>query len=228
MQFKISEICDVPIDLVFALDASQSITKKGFDKIKEFTKSIINHFKVDTFHTHVGILKFSEVAEVEIKLDDSFDKQDLYDRIDKISFPGYRTATDDALRVANKDMFSLSGGARQGVSQVLILINDGKCTVCNEDVISASAPLKARGISIFCIGISKDIDKNELLSIASEPAADHYFYANSTEELPIFISKLYKRTCEGILYYRINSKIIFFFNFYGLQFMFYIYLYKYK
>ncbi|XP_065643580.1 uncharacterized protein LOC100214647 isoform X2 [Hydra vulgaris] len=190
------DVCDVPIDLVFALDASQSIKKDGFSKIKEFSKTIINNFKIDEFHTHVGALVFSEIAEVQFRLDELFEKQDIFDRIDKIPYPGYRTATDDALRVANKYMFSLSGGARQGVPQVLILVNDGRCTVCSENVSSASAPLKERGVSIFCVGISKTVDKKELLSIASEPAEDHFFYVETIDELPTFISKLHKKTCE--------------------------------
>ena len=37
-------------------------------------------------------------------------------------------------QIVGRDMFSLSGGTRQGVTKVLILLTDGKCTLCGNKV----------------------------------------------------------------------------------------------
>ena len=95
----IPDKCYVPIDLVFALDASGSVETSGFRQIKDFVKDIVNGFDIGVKDTHVGVLTFSEIGEVQIGLTDAFDKATLFDKIDNLNYPGYRTNTNDALEV---------------------------------------------------------------------------------------------------------------------------------
>ena len=194
------EKCKQPIDLVFALDASGSVQQQGFDLIKQFTKDIINDFNIGISDTHVGVLTFSEYAEPQIRLTETFDKTELFQMIDSLNYPGYRTATDDALRVANTDFFSRTGGARQDVPQVLILLNDGKCTVCTEPVKDAAQRLKDRGVDIYTIGVTNFIKEQELQDIASYPVSSHYFKVERFDELKNIVNELQSRTCEGKTY----------------------------
>lgn len=190
------ETCRQPIDLVFALDASGSVEVEGYNEIKKFTKELINGFHVGVDKTHVGVLTFSEIGEVQIGLTDTFDKNELLEKVDNLDYPGYRTATDDALRVANNEMFSISGGVRQGVPQVLILLTDGKCTLCQDSVETAVKPLKERGVNIYTIGVTDNINRTELQIIASEPSDDHMFEVGSFSELKSLIVNLQNKSCE--------------------------------
>lgn len=188
--------CYVPIDLVFALDASGSVAQKGFDQIKTFTKSLIDGFQFGSRDTHVGIVTFSEVGKVQIGLTYTFDKTELFDKIDNLEYDGYRTNTNDALEVVRKDMFSLSGGTRQGVSKVLILLTDGKCTLCgNKGVETSAKKLKDEGVTIFTIGVTDSINKEELTQISSQPTDKHMFFVKTFNDLKTSIGGLQEISC---------------------------------
>lgn len=183
------------------MDASGSVKKSGFEQIKSFTKNLVDGFKFGIRDTHVGIVTFSEVGEVQIGLTDTFDKSELFRKIDELKYDGFRTNTNDALEVVSSDMFSMSGGTRQGVSKVLILLTDGKCTLCGNKGVEASAKkLKDRGVTIFTIGVTDSIDRNELEQISSDPSEKHMFFSRNFEDLKTSIKDLQGRSCTGIIF----------------------------
>lgn len=147
--------------------------------------------------SHVGVLTFSEHAEAQIRLTETFNKKELLQMINLLDYPGYRTATDDALRIANTDFFSVSGGARQGVPQVLILLTDGKCTVCTESVSDAVQPLREKGVTVYVVGVTEKTNEDELKAMASVPHQDHLFQVNTFDRLTDIVTQLQNKTCEG-------------------------------
>ena len=124
----IPDKCYVPIDLVFALDASGSVETSGFQQIKDFVKDIVNGFDIGVKDTHVGVLTFSEIGEVQIGLTDAFDKATLFDKIDNLNYPGYRTNTNDALEVwlFGSLFFFIKNSFARGKSLPKILIRNQK------------------------------------------------------------------------------------------------------
>lgn len=199
--------------MVFAIDASGSVKEEGYKQIKEFTKGIIDNFDIGVSKTHVGVVTFSEYAELQIKLTDTFDKNDLYKRIDGLKYAGYRTALDDALRVVNKEMFAnLDGGARQNVPQILIFLTDGKCTVCTEDLQTVVSPLKDSGVTIYTIGVTENINRTELEIISSEPSRNYTFEVDTFKDLKDITENLRHKFCFG------NEEILI--NLYHLSFLY--------
>jgi Mg-chelatase subunit ChlD len=190
------EKCYLPIDLVFALDASGSVDVSGFKQIKAFTKRLVDGFQFGVRDTHVGVVTFSEKGKVQVGLTYTFDKTELFDKIDNIKYDGYRTNTNDALEVVGKDMFSMAGGTRQGVSKVLILLTDGKCTLCgNKGVETSAKKLKDMGVTIFTIGVTDSINREELRQISSSPSDKHMFFAKTFNDLPASIRGLQEGSC---------------------------------
>ena len=114
-----------------------------------------------------------------------------------MDYPGYRTALDDALRVVHNAMFSLDGGARQGVPQVLIFLTDGRCTVCTEDLQTAVAPLKDAGVTIYTVGVTQNINRTELEIISSDPSNKYMYQVETFDQLKTIIVKLNEKTCVG-------------------------------
>jgi len=189
--------CFNPIDLVFAHDASGSVKKEGFQKIKDFTKDLVKGFKIGVNNTHVGVVVFSHVAKVAIRLDETFDKDTLLEKIQNVSFLGYTTATDDALRVSNEEMFSLKGGVRQNVPLVLVVLTDGNCTACKEPVTIPAAALKKKGVEIFSIAVGTQVDISEILSFVSAPQNDHILQVENLDKLKSIINRLTYSGCQA-------------------------------
>ena len=194
------EKCTKDIDLVFALDASGSVGEEGYEQIKSFTKGVIEQFEIGITKTHVAVVTFSEYADVQLKLTDSFDRNEIYEKIDNLDYPSYRTATDDALRTVDKNVLSLEGGARQGAAQVLIFLTDGKCTLCEQSVASAVAPLKSKGVKIYTVGVTDKVNVTELEIIASEPMSQHSFQVEEFNQLVSIIVDVYTKACDGMSY----------------------------
>ena len=165
--------------------------------IKNFTKDLIDTFEIGVAKTHVGVVVYSHNATVAIKLDETFDKAELKAKVDNIPYRGYTTAIDDALRVSDKDMFSLSGGVRQGVPLVLIVLTDGRCTACKEPLDKAVTPLREKGVQIFSIAVSDAVNVTELRQFISTPHEDHLLEVESFKKLKSLISVLQRSGCEG-------------------------------
>eukprot|EP00795_Rhopilema_esculentum_P016249 gene16249-7628_t len=189
--------CFQPIDLVFAHDSSGSVKTGGFQKIKDFTKTLVSSFKIGVQETHVGVIVFSHVAKVAIRLDETFDKATLLDKIDNISYLGYTTATDDALRLSNTEMFSLKGGIRQNVPLVLVVLTDGNCTACKEDVSIPANALKAKGVNIFAIAVGNKVDIKEIHSFVSSPPSEHLLQVDGLDKLKTVIKQLSYKGCQA-------------------------------
>ena len=189
--------CFQPIDLVFAHDSSGSVKTGGFQKIKDFTKTLVSSFKIGVQETHVGVIVFSHIAKVAIRLDETFDKATLLDKIDNISYLGYTTATDDALRLSNTEMFSLKGGVRQNVPLVLVVLTDGNCTACKEDVSIPANALKAKGVNIFAIAVGNKVDIKEIHSFVSSPPSEHLLQVDGLDKLKTVIKQLSYKGCQG-------------------------------
>lgn len=71
------------------------------------------------------------------------------------------------LSFAQQHLFSRIPSGKQNV---LLLITD---SVSYDDVTRPALELKRRGVEIFVVGVGRNIVRNELESIATEPADDH-------------------------------------------------------
>jgi hypothetical protein len=60
----------------------------------------------------------------------------------------------------------------------------------------ASEPLKAKGVSVYALGIGIDIDISELLLIGS--GSDYVFSATSFDELQTKVEGITKAQCQGM------------------------------
>merc|ERR1712212_879963 len=61
------ETCSEPIDLVLVLDSSGSISKKNWQKVKDFAKDLIDQYDISEGGTHIAIITYSTVPKINIK-----------------------------------------------------------------------------------------------------------------------------------------------------------------
>ena len=116
--------------------------------------------------------------------------------VDGIPLMGKTTRIDKALRLAQREMFSLSNGGRPGRPKVLILLTDGSQTAENdaEDPVKVADEIRAVGVRLLVIGIGKGIDKEELDKIGG---GNNVFVASTFDELirEDFMDKLKTGSC---------------------------------
>ena len=169
----------VPLDLVFVLDSSGSISDSDsnpFDQIYEnwdlmldFVVHVIDALPIGSNQTRVGVVKFGNIGYNEIFLNSYFEKQDLKDAVRRIQYSPENTNTSGGIRVMHREQFTNASGDRPGVSNMAIIMTDGQSTYDSHRTLLDAAEAMASGIQIVAIGITDAVKLEEIRGMSSPP-----------------------------------------------------------
>ncbi|XP_010889215.1 collagen, type XXVIII, alpha 2a isoform X1 [Esox lucius] len=203
----IKEICgcgvkckEMPMELVFVIDSSESVGPENFEIIKDFVTALVDRTTVGRNATRIGLVLYSLDVHLEFNLARYMTKQDIKQAIRKMPYMGEGTYTGTAIRKATQDAFY---SARTGVKKVAIVITDGQ-TDKREPVKLDIAVREAHAanIEMYALGIVNTSDTTqeeflrELNLIASEPDSEHMYLIDDFNTLPALESKLVSQFCE--------------------------------
>ena len=196
LAIRFSLFLELVLDLVFALDGSQSIGEKEFKSIKDFVKPVVDSYNISESETHVGLIEFSNEVNVILQLNDLFEPTAINDRVQRIIPSGGKdTVTDEALRKSADNVFDAKSGGRPGASKVLIIVTDGKSTG-KEPPKRAIKPVKEKGVRVYVVNIGEDTDKDELKDIV--PTEKNIYPAKNPYEIPSIAPKLVEEIDKDI------------------------------
>ncbi|XP_053303267.1 collagen alpha-1(XIV) chain [Pleuronectes platessa] len=189
------EVCKAAkADLVFLVDGSWSIGDESFLKIIRFLSSTTGALDViGPDGTQVAMVQFSDDARTEFKLNSYGDKERLLDAINRISYKGGNTKTGRAIQHVKDKIFTVEGGVRRGIPNVLVVLTDGRS---QDDVNKVSKEMQMEGFIVFAIGFA-DADYGELVSIASSPSDRHVFFVDDLDAFKKIEEKLVTFVCEA-------------------------------
>ena len=181
-------IAELLLDLVFALDGSERLAKKGFERIKDLVKAMVDNYTISETETHVGVVEFSDEANVILPLNKLFESTSIKDQVQRIIPSGGKDrVTDEALRKSADNVFDAKSGGRPGASKVLIIVTDGKSTG-KEPPKRAVKPVKEKGVRVYVVSIGEDTDKDELKDIV--PTDENMYPVKNPDEAPSVAPKL--------------------------------------
>ena len=86
MRFTISE-CNPTIDLGFLLDGSGSVGAINFQKMLQFTQSLIKEFTISVNMVRGGVVVYGKTAEVSFDFNKYYDQQQMVAAVEKITYP---------------------------------------------------------------------------------------------------------------------------------------------
>ncbi|CAH2305701.1 collagen alpha-1(XXVIII) chain-like [Pelobates cultripes] len=218
----IKEICgcgvkckEIPMELVFVIDSSESVGPENFEIIKDFVTALVDRVTVGRNATRIGLVLYSLEVRLEFGLNRFTTQQDVKQAIRKMMYMGEGTYTGTAIRKATQEGFF---GARIGVRKVAIVLTDGqtdKREAVKLDIAVREA--QAANIEMYAIGIVNASDPTqldfirELNLIASDPDSEHMYLIDDFNTLPALESKLVNQFCEdengALIYNRIGSTI---------------------
>ena len=184
------------------LDSSGSVKPADFRLGLEFIIEVCEYFSIEYPHgTRVALIRYSSLPTIIFRFNTFVKKEDLLNAIRETPYQKGSTRTDLALIMAHEVLFGNSNnGVRAkefGVPRVLVLLTDGRSTSGIEAVVNSSKLLRQEGVSVFAIGIGKNINKQELNIIASEPAADHVACPKTFAEINNMVEKMREASCYG-------------------------------
>ncbi|XP_068700145.1 uncharacterized protein [Montipora foliosa] len=192
--------CQISTDLAFVLPVSSKINDTEWREVQNFVKGIANAYNISYQGTHVGVLSYSSQATMEMKFNRYFYASDVLNAIDNIypeaeSYKG--TRMDDALEIANYELFTPTGGSREQIAKVMIVLVSDPVADAKSRVILRR--LKYGGVSPVAIGVGSNVKNDDLLKIAD---ANHTFSVGSYNDLVTVAEKVVKSACEVPRYLR--------------------------
>lgn len=186
------DILSNPTDIVLILDKSGSMAGIPFENMKNGANTFIDIIDKSTDSnqdgnigsgSHIGIVSFSDVAEINSQLTTSV--SDLKPAVNSLNSGGF-TNHGDAFEKAMEIFNPLSQNKK-----IIIMFTDGKTTV-GIDPTPIAENAKSMGITIYCIGLmgSNGIDINILNQWATDPDISHVVVTPNSEDLEELFAEL--------------------------------------
>ena len=160
---------------MFVIDDSGSIkdtNPNGFDIIKEFVVDVSERLDIDLQKSLVGVILFSNTANVMFGVTRHTDKRNLLTAILNLPYRGGTTDTGAALNIlctAGQPDGALN--LRNESTHIAVLMTDGVSSY-PEDTLIAARALHESDIydQVYAIGITDYVNPSELRVIASSPS----------------------------------------------------------
>uniref|UniRef100_A0A8B9D531 VWFA domain-containing protein n=1 Tax=Anser cygnoides TaxID=8845 RepID=A0A8B9D531_ANSCY len=179
---------EIPMELVFVIDSSESVGPENFEIIKDFVTALVDRVTVGRNATRIGLVLYSLEVQLEFGLNKYTTQQDVKRAIRKMQYMGEGTYTGTAIRKATQEGFL---GARTGVRKVAIVLTDGQAD--KREAVKLDIAVReahAANIEMYAIGIVNTSDPtqaefvHELNLIASDPDREHMYLIDDFNTLP--------------------------------------------
>ena len=151
-----------------------------------------NHLIPGEDYNHYGLVQFSTGAVVRWGLDRYYDEVQLADAFLALRNDYGQTNMAAAFRQARENIFG-RGGDRPTVSNVAVIITDGRSEPDPTQTIPEANLLKQEGVTIIAVGIGNQVDRRELDGIASNP--NDVIVARNFVDLQDQLGRLLDRAC---------------------------------
>lgn len=188
-------------DVVFVVDASSGSLNHGSSwyRLLTFVIDTVNELRVDEGWTRVGLVTYTDEGDGIFNLNTYYNKNDLVDRIDdmrSMAIGGDRSIANGIKEMVERS-FQSSRGDRNNVENIAVVIATGAANEDEADTVDEAEDARADDIYIFSIGLSNDVDENEMESISSLPQNDNaqYFMDSDFRNLDIVAHRLVRKIC---------------------------------
>ncbi|XP_047136671.1 collagen alpha-1(II) chain isoform X1 [Hydra vulgaris] len=192
--------CTNAIDIHFAIDSSVNVGEENFEFFRNFVRAIGYKFVISETGSHISASVFGSDATMIFNMSKATSQETFLLEVDKLPYLGDQTSNmDKALKYINKEVFTMSGYARQNAPKVVIFLTASNCKTCDEKLSEAVKPLKQNGVQIITIPVSNKVVLEEMYSISSLPSQRYVFPQKHFKEIMtgIFIQKVSEMICSA-------------------------------
>ncbi|XP_071948174.1 complement factor B-like [Antedon mediterranea] len=178
------------LEVYFVFDASQSVGQENFDTSKRFVKSVITKLGVGSREKGplYGIVVYSNDATVYLQLTQYQNVSTIHKVLDKdVIYEGKGTNTNAGLNALLENVIPT---AKRNLPETdlepqraVFLLTDGESNTGGKPYKLADKLREEHDAKIHCIGISENVNKEELRDIANTPNSEYYFHLGNYPDL---------------------------------------------
>lgn len=146
--------CERPLDIIFCLDGSGSVTAEKWPVVLNFVRDVVSSFDIGSGPTQVqvGVIEFSTSAGVEIALDEYQNVTALMERILTIAYYTGSTNTAEGIIKSQADIVTYGRPSNEGGAHLIIVVTDGQSDNTDATIAAANAARAGRS-TVACITI---------------------------------------------------------------------------
>ena len=156
---------NITADIVFLMDSSTSVGLDGFNKEKDFVKSLAKYFNVSPEKSRAAVVAYSNFARTILKFTDYQSETDFNGKLDTERWFGGIRRIDRALEAAS----TLLSQARPNVPKVVVLVTAGQQTPSAgaKPLGEAARPLKNMGANTVVVTVGIEADFKNFLPVVN-------------------------------------------------------------
>lgn len=136
-------------------------------------------------------MSYGDDVKIALNLQALNDFQQFDDAVNIAPYVGGKAHTGNALSKLKTGLFAASG--RQDAPRALLLLSSGGSV---DDVVAPGLELRDSGVKVTAIGLGKQANVRELITVASEPKSEHVFTA-FLDTLPNAMDEIIQGICKG-------------------------------
>ena len=197
--------CEILVDICILVDSSESIRRANppdmsFDNwqlVLNFINNIIDEFPIGEHGARIGVVSFSNSAQLEFPLNRFDRKEQIKDAVRRIPYYNAWTNTAAALTVARTECFRPMSGDRPQAKNIAIIITDGIPTLNVYAVDREAEALRSLGVTLLAVGITNDVNTDTLRTLSSPPQQEgvNFFTSPDFQSLDGVLQDLVPQTC---------------------------------
>ena len=145
----------------------------------------------------VGLVEFANLANGVFNMNHYYNKRDLRASILNTPYLGGGRNISGGLSVMHNQQYTVSCGDRPNVGNFAIVITDGKANVDQARTIPEAISARGDGIEIVSVGISNEVDVQEISQISSIPQQlnQNYFLTENYQTLDQLVNIIAQIPC---------------------------------
>lgn len=199
------QVCSA--DIAFVVDDSGSIRdtnrppEDNWDLIISFLRRLTDNIDIGLTQTRVAFASFSNRGRLWATLQQSTNRRDANRIIDQLSgsYEGGNTNTTGGLTVAEQEIFSVQGGDRPGVQNIIVLLTDGNPTYDVEKLPAIVQRIKSRQIILIGVGVTDRVNQTVFQEIVTAPFRDFYIPVQDFNGLADILDQLLQASCRTLI-----------------------------
>ncbi|CAG5136633.1 unnamed protein product, partial [Candidula unifasciata] len=189
---------DKKADVCIVVDASSSVWERDFTTMLQFVSSLVSDMDIGPSTTRVGVGVFADRFTLHIPITNNLPKETLRSEILNAPYlkgDGYLSRGLHGLR----EKCLPKSLVRLNVPLIAVVFTDGPSR--HKQLSADNATLiKENMISLFTVGATTLVDRNELLSLASDPKKEFNYYVDEFRHLSDIHTKLSTRMSQVQIY----------------------------
>ena len=150
------------LDMIFAIDGSQFVSKENFMKIKDFLAGAARALAISRKQTRIGLLTFGGKLRRDLSLEGGAVRSVLQQAIGNLTLVGGTRLLANAIKYASGNMFDKFSPAEGGKAIIVVTISSASQSGFETELESSLADLNRKKIKLLVVGLNRIAADKEL------------------------------------------------------------------